>query len=55
MPVYEGEVLMRYPYVIDMEDEESAEYEMLVLAKEDFPEATGFSVANIRKTREITI
>lgn len=55
MPVYEGEVLMRQPYVVDMDDEESAEYEMLVLAKEDFPEATGFTVANIKKIREITV
>jgi len=55
MPVYEGEVLMRYPYVVDMDDEESAEYEMLTLAKEDFPEATGFSVAGIKKTKEISI
>lgn len=55
MPVYEGEVLMRYPYVVDMDDEESAEYEMLVLAKEDFPDATGFTVANIRKTKDLVI
>lgn len=55
MPVYEGEVVMRYPYVVDMDDEESAEYEMLVLAKEDFPDASGFAVANIRKIREITV
>lgn len=55
MPVYEGEVVMRYPYVVDMDDQESAEYEMLVLAKEDFPEATGFSVATINKIRDISI
>ena len=51
MPIYEGEVLMRYPYVVDMDDDEAAEYEMLVLAKEDFPEAVGFQVLNIKEIK----
>lgn len=49
MPVYEGEVVMRYPYVITAGDDEDAEYDMLAMAKEDFPEALGFSVNNIKK------
>ena len=47
--IYTGEVLMRMPYVVDMDDEEMAEFEMLAMAKEDFPEANGFSVSNIKK------
>lgn len=47
--IFTGEVTMRYPYVVDMDDEAEAEYEMLAMAKEDFPEATGFSVANLKK------
>jgi hypothetical protein len=47
--IYTGEVLMSMPYVVDMDDEEQAEYEMLVMAKEDFPEASKFSVQNIKK------
>ena len=49
MTVYTGEVMMSMPYVVDMDDEEQAEYEMLVMAKEDFPEAGKFSVINIKK------
>lgn len=49
MPVFEGEVVMSYPYVITAADEGDAEYDMLASAKEDFPEATGFSVNNITK------
>lgn len=49
MPVFEGEVIMRYPYVITAADEEDAEYDMLASAKEDFPEAAGFAVNNITK------
>lgn len=55
MPVFEGEVLVTHPYVIDMDDEDQAEYEMLVLAKEDFPEGGGFTVSNIRKIKDISI
>lgn len=55
MPVYEGEVLLRYPYIVDMDDEESAEYEMLTLAKEDFPEGSGFAIATIKKIKDIAI
>lgn len=49
MPVFEGEVVMSYPYVITAADREDAEYDMLASAKEDFPEATGFSVQIISK------
>ena len=55
MPIYEGEVLLRYPYVVDMDDEEGAEYEMITLAKEDFPEGSGFTVSNIRKIKDFSI
>lgn len=47
--IYTGEVLMRMPYVVDMDDEEQAVDEMLEMAEEDFPEAIGFSIANIKK------
>lgn len=51
MTVFEGEVLVRHPYVVDMDDEEAAEYEMLVIAKEDFPEGAGFSVSSIKEVK----
>lgn len=49
MPVYEGEVVVSFPYVITAIDDADAEYDMLASAKEDFPEATGFAVNNITK------
>jgi hypothetical protein len=47
--IYTGEVTMSMPYVVDMDDEDEAEFEMLSMAKEDFPEANGFAVINIKK------
>ena len=55
MAIYEGEVLLRFPYVVDMDDEESAEFEMLTLAKEDFPEGSGFTVSSIKKIKDHSI
>ena len=49
MPVFEGEVIVSFPYVITAADVEDAEYDVLASAKEDFPEAAGFAVNNITK------
>lgn len=54
MPVFEGEVIMRYAYVVTADGEDNAEYDMLAMAKEDFPYATGFVVNNIVKVTNDT-
>lgn len=53
MTLYTGDVTFKCPdgqhYQVDADDIEDAEFQMLDLAKEDFPDGSDFSVNNIAK------
>jgi len=53
LTLYTADVSFKQPdgmnYQVDADDLEDAEFQILALAKEDFPEAVNFSVENIQK------
>lgn len=49
MPEFEGKVSLVFPYVIEADDQEMAEFDMISLAKDDFPEANNFDIVSIQK------
>lgn len=56
MTLYHADVTFKISdgqhYQVDAEDVEDAEFQMLDLAKEDFPDGTEFSVNNIEKVHK---
>lgn len=49
MAEFEGKVSFHYPYMIEADDQEQAEFDMISLARDDFPEATNFEIVDIKK------
>jgi hypothetical protein len=56
LTLYHGDVTFKNPdgqhYQVDADSLEDAEYQMLDLAKEDFPDGVEFSVNNIEKVHK---
>lgn len=56
MTLYHGDVTFKTPdgqhYQVDADDLEDAEFQILDLAKEDFPDSSEFSVNNIEKVHK---
>lgn len=56
MTLYSADVNFKIPdgqfYQVDADDEADAEFQMLDLAKEDFPEGTEFCVNNMQKVHK---
>lgn len=53
MTLYSADVNFKIPdgqfYQVDADDEADAEFQMLDLAKEDFPDGVDFTVDNLKK------
>lgn len=56
MTLYSANVEFKLPdglfYQVDAEDEADAEFQILELAKEDFPDGVDFTVDNLKKVNQ---